>query len=41
MHQELLNHKDQIKNHDKYAENKAKLINDEMDVVIRSETSPL
>lgn len=41
MHHELLDHKDQIENHEKYDEKKAEEIRTDMDVVIKSQTSSL
>lgn len=41
MHHELLDHKDQIENHEKYAEKKAEEIRTDMDMVIKSQTFAL
>ncbi|XP_056691991.1 uncharacterized protein [Spinacia oleracea] len=41
MHQEMLKHKDQIENHEKYAEKNYREINEDADVQIRSETAAL
>ncbi|XP_056684034.1 uncharacterized protein [Spinacia oleracea] len=41
MHKEMLKHKDQIENHEKYAEKKARLINADADKKIKSEANAL